>query len=156
MLTWGVVRGCPLGTGSYCYEWHAGGTAGEGDPGTAWRRWLDRDRRVRPVLGDHRLVGKSLEGVAAAGSGDANSTEASLFSVPKHSLTQRAAVVPAADGHLFIRGLDMILERRLFVLSGETLRVDGQISLPDLINTFSWIKDLDSLIRGNAHQENGI
>jgi hypothetical protein len=41
-------------------------------------------------------------------------------------------------------------------LSGEALRVDGQISLPDFINAFSWIKDLDSFIRGNAHQENGI
>jgi hypothetical protein len=34
----------------------------EDDPRTPWRRWLRLDRRVRPVLGDHRLVGKSPEG----------------------------------------------------------------------------------------------
>jgi hypothetical protein len=31
-------------------------------PGTRSRRWLHPDRRVRPVLGDHRLVGKSPDG----------------------------------------------------------------------------------------------
>jgi hypothetical protein len=53
-----LSRGCPLGTGRDCCEWHASGMAGESDPGTAWRRWLDRDRRVRSVLGDHCSVGK--------------------------------------------------------------------------------------------------
>jgi hypothetical protein len=33
------------------------------------------DRRVRPVLGEPLLVGKSPEGLAAAGAGDSNSTE---------------------------------------------------------------------------------
>jgi hypothetical protein len=42
-------------------EWQAGCTAGGGDPGTAWRRWLVRDRRVRAVVGDHRSVGKPLQ-----------------------------------------------------------------------------------------------
>jgi hypothetical protein len=58
----GVVRGCPLGTVQDRCEWHAYGTVGEDDPRTPWRRWLRLDRRVRPVLGDHRLVGKSPEG----------------------------------------------------------------------------------------------
>jgi hypothetical protein len=57
-----VVRGCPLGTGKDRCEWHAGGTADEDDVGTRSRCWLHRDRRVRPVLGDHCLVAKSLEG----------------------------------------------------------------------------------------------
>jgi hypothetical protein len=56
-----VVRGCPLGTDEDRCEWHACGTASEDDPRTPWRRWLCLDRRVRPVLGDHRLVGKSPE-----------------------------------------------------------------------------------------------
>jgi hypothetical protein len=57
-----VVRGCPLRTVQDRCEWHACGTASEDDPRTLWRRWLRPDRRVRPVLSDHRLVGKSLEG----------------------------------------------------------------------------------------------
>jgi hypothetical protein len=62
-----VVRGCPLGTAQDRCEWHACGTASEDDPRILWRRWLRLDRRVRPVLGDHRLVGKSPEGLAAGG-----------------------------------------------------------------------------------------
>jgi hypothetical protein len=38
------------------------------------------DRRVRPVLGDHRLAGKSPQGLAAAGWGDSNSSS-SVFSI---------------------------------------------------------------------------
>jgi hypothetical protein len=57
-----VVRGCPLGTVQDRCEWHASGTASEGDPCTPWRRWLCLDWRVRPVVDDHRLVGKSPEG----------------------------------------------------------------------------------------------
>jgi hypothetical protein len=56
-----VVRGCPLRTVQDRCEWHACGTANEDDPRTPWRRWLRLDRRVRPVVGDHRLVGKSPE-----------------------------------------------------------------------------------------------
>jgi hypothetical protein len=56
-----VFRGCPLWTGKDRCEWHACGTASEDNPRTPWRRWLRLDRRVRPVLGDHRLVGKSPE-----------------------------------------------------------------------------------------------
>src|ERR671910_2848520 len=58
------LRGCPwlsLGTAQDRCEWHACGTASEEDPRTPWRRWLRLDRRVRLVLGDHRLVGKSPE-----------------------------------------------------------------------------------------------
>jgi hypothetical protein len=58
----GVVRGCPFGTGGDRCEWHACGTAGEDDPPTPWRRWLRLDWRVRAVLGDRRLVGKSPKG----------------------------------------------------------------------------------------------
>ena len=57
-----VVRGCPVGTVQDRCEWHACGTTSEDDPRTPWRHWLRLDRRVRPVLGDHRLVGKSPEG----------------------------------------------------------------------------------------------
>jgi hypothetical protein len=32
-----------------------------------WRRRLQLGQRVRPVLGDHRLVAKSLEGARQAG-----------------------------------------------------------------------------------------
>jgi hypothetical protein len=53
-----VVRGCPLGSERDRCEWHASGTAGEDDLGAPWRRWLYPDRRVRPVLGAHRVVGK--------------------------------------------------------------------------------------------------
>jgi hypothetical protein len=51
------------------YEWHASGTAAEDDPGIRLRRWFRLDRRVRPVLGDHRLVGKSPEGSRQSHSG---------------------------------------------------------------------------------------
>jgi hypothetical protein len=42
--------------------WHAGGTAGENDDALTWRRWLQLGHRGEAVLGDHCLVGKSLEG----------------------------------------------------------------------------------------------
>jgi hypothetical protein len=57
-----VVRGYPLGTVQDRCEWHSSGTASEDDPWTPWRRWLGLDRMVRPVVGGHRLVGKSPEG----------------------------------------------------------------------------------------------
>jgi hypothetical protein len=62
-----IVRGCPLGTVQDRCEWHAYGTASEDDPRTPWRRWLRFDRRVRPVLGEPLLVGKSPEGSRQAG-----------------------------------------------------------------------------------------
>jgi hypothetical protein len=55
----GVVRGCRLETGMDRCEWRACGTASEDGPRTAWRRWLRLDRRVRSVLGDHRLVARA-------------------------------------------------------------------------------------------------
>jgi hypothetical protein len=58
----GVVRGYPLGTDVDSCEWHACGMAVEDDVGIRSRRWLNPNRRVRLVLGDHRLVSKSLEG----------------------------------------------------------------------------------------------
>jgi hypothetical protein len=55
-----VVRSGPFRTAvngtlvarSHGATWHA----------ARWRRWLHPDRRVRPVLGDHRLVGQSPDG----------------------------------------------------------------------------------------------
>jgi hypothetical protein len=38
-------------------------------PVTESRRWLHPDCRVRPVLGDHRLVGESTEGSRQPGWG---------------------------------------------------------------------------------------
>jgi hypothetical protein len=58
----GVVRGCPMGTDQDRCEWHVSGTAGQDDARAPWRRWLHLDWRVRPVFGDHRLVGKRPEG----------------------------------------------------------------------------------------------
>jgi hypothetical protein len=40
--------------------------------GTGLRLWLHADRRVRHVLGDYRLVGKSLEGARQPGEEAAN------------------------------------------------------------------------------------
>jgi hypothetical protein len=57
-----VVRGCPLGTVHDRCEWHASGTAVEEDAGYIAAPLAPPDRRVRSVLGDHRLVGKSPEG----------------------------------------------------------------------------------------------
>jgi hypothetical protein len=49
-----------------------GGTAGEKDDALTWRRRLQLGPRVRPVLSDHRLVGKSPEG-SRQRVGDSNS-----------------------------------------------------------------------------------
>jgi hypothetical protein len=92
MATWGVGgrhSSRPLGccpwlsarNRSCCCEWHAGGTAGEGDPGTACRRWLGRDRRVRPVLGDHCSVGQAVGDGAVARPIQASSRTAGFLSV---------------------------------------------------------------------------
>jgi hypothetical protein len=62
-----VVRGCPLGTGHDCCEWHASGTAAESDvfaPGGDGFRFA---QTVRPVLGDPPRRGQEPEGLAAAG-----------------------------------------------------------------------------------------
>jgi hypothetical protein len=63
--SFGVVRGCPLGTAQDRCEWHASGTAA--DPGIWLRRYFYLDRRVRPVLGGHRLMGKSPKGSRQSG-----------------------------------------------------------------------------------------
>jgi hypothetical protein len=54
----GVVRGCPLETGQDCCEWHASGTASEGDLARRVQLAPSLNRRVRAVLGDHRIVAK--------------------------------------------------------------------------------------------------
>ena len=43
-----LVRGCPLGTGRDCCEWHGSGTADD-DVRAAWQRGHLLDRRVMPV-----------------------------------------------------------------------------------------------------------
>src|SRR5262245_8607202 len=80
-----------------------------------------------------------------------------FFSSSIHQLQKFYCGRPGADGHLFIKraGHDSI-KTAFRTLSGETLRVDSQISLPDLINAFSWAKYFERFIRGDAHQENGI
>jgi hypothetical protein len=65
-------RECPLDTAGDRCLWHVGGTTKENDDARAWRRRLQLGRRVRPVPGDHFLVGKGPEGAAVeddAGSG---------------------------------------------------------------------------------------
>jgi hypothetical protein len=59
-----VVRGCPAVTVQDCCEWHGSGTDAEDDPGIQLRRRHYLDRRVRPILGNHRLVGKPRRGAA--------------------------------------------------------------------------------------------
>jgi hypothetical protein len=54
-----VVRWVPIKT--RC-EWHASGTAGEDDPGSGVADRHRLNHRVRLVLGDHCLAGRSLEG----------------------------------------------------------------------------------------------
>jgi hypothetical protein len=46
----GVVRGCPLGTGQNCCEWHDRGTAGENDVVQPISVDYQVGRMVRPVL----------------------------------------------------------------------------------------------------------
>jgi hypothetical protein len=52
--------GVRSGLGHDRCEWHAGGTAGEDDGGTACRRWGQLGRKVRSVLVTRCLVGKPL------------------------------------------------------------------------------------------------
>jgi hypothetical protein len=53
---------CPPDTGHDRCLWHVDGTASENDDTRAWRGRLQRAQRVRPVPGDHCLVGKGPEG----------------------------------------------------------------------------------------------
>jgi hypothetical protein len=55
-------RECPPDTARDRYLWHAGGTADENDDARASRYGSQLGWRVRPVLGDHRLVGKRPKG----------------------------------------------------------------------------------------------
>jgi hypothetical protein len=76
-----LLRGCPWLSArdrSDRCEWRACGTAGEDDPRTPRRRWLRLDRRVRPFLGDHRLVGKESGGLVAVAHRDQNDPRAVL------------------------------------------------------------------------------
>ena len=57
-----VDRDCPLHTAGDRCLWHAGGTAGENGDAAHLAATAPVGQRVRPVLGDYRLVGKSLEG----------------------------------------------------------------------------------------------
>ena len=107
----GIVRGCPLGTGQDRCEWHAGGTAGVGDPGIRLSRWLHPDRTVRPVFGDHRVVGESPKGsrqpvgrlelhctrLLHPKSADCRSSDLRFYERP---LTARARCCPSPAGRL--------------------------------------------------------
>jgi hypothetical protein len=54
----GPVRGCPLGTGQDCCEWHASGTAGEDDVHGAWQCRHQLDGKVKFDPGDACPVGR--------------------------------------------------------------------------------------------------
>jgi hypothetical protein len=86
------VRDCPLDTAGDRCLWHAGGTAGETTMLPPARRRLQLDRRVRPVLGEPLLVGKSPEGLAAAGWG------IRILQRPPSPFEVRAPVGPATCG----------------------------------------------------------
>jgi hypothetical protein len=47
-----VVRGCLLRTVEGCCEWHASGTAGDGDPDRGWRYWAGHDRGSPPFVSE--------------------------------------------------------------------------------------------------------
>jgi hypothetical protein len=51
-----------VGTGQDCYEWQASGTVGQIETLARRGDGSQLAQRVRLVLGDHRLVGKSPEG----------------------------------------------------------------------------------------------
>jgi hypothetical protein len=55
-------RECPLDTAGDRCSWHVGGTAGENDDAPLGDNGYQLLQRVRPVLGDHHLVGTSPEG----------------------------------------------------------------------------------------------
>jgi hypothetical protein len=79
----GVVRGCLLGTGQDCCEWHASGTAGEDDDRSHVAATAPNSAGGEAVLGDHRLVGKSPKGSRQPGLGDLNSAPPPGTSTPK-------------------------------------------------------------------------
>jgi hypothetical protein len=54
----GVVRGCPLGTGQDCCEWHDSGTADEHDRGSGLAVMAPARAMARPVQGNTSLIGK--------------------------------------------------------------------------------------------------
>jgi hypothetical protein len=56
--SFGVVRGCPLGTSQDCCEWHASGMAGDEDRGSGLGRRYELRQWARPVQGATSLVGK--------------------------------------------------------------------------------------------------
>jgi hypothetical protein len=56
-------RGRPSDTAHDRCLWHVGGTAGTNNDPRAWRRRLQLGQRARSVSGDHRIVGKSREGL---------------------------------------------------------------------------------------------
>jgi hypothetical protein len=62
-------RDCPLDTAGDRCLWHAGGTAGENNVLAPGGAGSEVACRVRPVLGDYRLVGKSSEGSRQMGWG---------------------------------------------------------------------------------------
>ena len=63
----GSDRGCPLGTVVDRPMWHASGTAGENEVGSASPRRAQLGQWARPVLGDASLVGKGRRPAAGVG-----------------------------------------------------------------------------------------
>jgi hypothetical protein len=54
-------RDYPLDTARARCSWHVGGTAGQNDEARTGGDGSHHDRMVRPVLGDHRVVGKPFQ-----------------------------------------------------------------------------------------------
>jgi DDE superfamily endonuclease len=88
-------RDCPLATARDRCLWHAGGTAGASYDAPTWRRRLQLDCRVRPVLGDHCLVGKSPEGSRQSHTGTLKTPAALAYAVRFLPAAGDAPAVPA-------------------------------------------------------------
>jgi hypothetical protein len=63
-----VVRGCPLGTGQDRREWHASGTAGEGNPARTCRRRAPGRPKGGPPHGDPCSLASRRDGAAVSSS----------------------------------------------------------------------------------------
>jgi hypothetical protein len=96
----------PLDTASARCLWHVSGTPGENDAACTWRRRLQRDRRVRPVLGEPLLVGKSPEGLRPVEA----SSRTGLEPAPGGALSPEVGTADAAMGPA-VRGLVVTLVR---------------------------------------------
>jgi hypothetical protein len=87
-------RECPLDTAGDRCLWHVGGTASESNNACTRHRQLQLGPRVRPVLADYCLVGKSPEGSRQLG----GETRTPLHPSPPYEVrglwAERAAGLP--------------------------------------------------------------